>query len=301
MRQHLRRTEAQGRERAGRRGRHHYYTVRAGVGVAQRNGQIGPRESFIWISDPDDPRKESWKYPINLKSSLSYVCATGTLPKSGPVYTALAPITRETNLSLPEFDDGLYVGLARTCKPLRPDVAMGKVTTSSATSKTGQSVGTYDRGQQAGSARLPGPGLLAGKTQDEAAALLGLDARVECACPFHQLVSSRSATLRVLQNGTWRLSCHVEDVTYEPEVHRRPIVEEIDATEDELLPLTVGIVAARLLRDGTYEAAQELIGEEAFVSDELYATFTQASDGIAGENAEEARQAELEAAYEAKP
>ena len=227
-------TDESGREGGGR---HHYYRVRGGISVAQRNGQIGPRDSFVWISDPDDPRKGRWKSPIDVKSSRSYVCVPGTLHKSGLIYTASAPITRETILALPEFDDALYVELARTCKPPRPDLASGKAPTYSPTCSSGKaSLSTYDREQRAGSARIPGPGLLAGKTLDEAAALLGPDGRVECGCPFHPSVSGRSATLRVLQNGTWRLSCHVEGVTYEPEVVAPPTVEEMDAAEDELLP-----------------------------------------------------------------
>jgi len=196
-------------------GRHHYYQVRPGVSVPQRAGQIGAPEHFQWAIGKDG--RGRWKSPIDVKSSRSYVCVPGTRHKSGLIYTASAPITRETILALPVFDDVLYERLARTCKPGRVAQNTGASTAKpSGTSPVKGKTSTYFRESKPGSSIIPGPGLLAGKTLSEAARQLGPGAKVECGCPFHPSVSGRSATLRVLASGEWRLSCHVDTTTYTP-------------------------------------------------------------------------------------
>ena len=280
-------------------GRHHYYQVRPGVSVPQRAGQIGAPEHFQWAIGKDG--RGRWKSPIDVKSSRSYVCVPGTLHKSGLVYTASAPLTRETILSLPVFDDALYERLARTCKPGRVAQNTGASTAKpSGTSPVKGKTSTYFRESKPGSSIIPGPGLLAGKTLSEAARQLGPGAKVECGCPFHPSVSGRSATLRVLRSGQWRLSCHVETTTFEPEAVKRPTIEEADDAEDALEPPSVEQTAARLLRDGRFGEVISIAVRADSDSPELLGTLREAMLGEQGEQAEADREADLTAAYEAK-
>lgn len=85
-------------------GRHHYYRVRHGVAVPQRNGQIGPRDSFVWISDPDDHRRrDDSARLVRLRfrriSSKKYIFDRNTSnspPEPTPYQTAPAKFSRIT-------------------------------------------------------------------------------------------------------------------------------------------------------------------------------------------------------------
>lgn len=279
-------------------GRHHYYQARPGVRVPQRNGCIGPTQAFVWVADPEEPRKGRWKAPIDVKSSRSYVCVEGTIHKTGLTYLSSQPPTREAILALPVFDDALYEHLARTCKPQgRPGGEEARGTPVGASRGTrGTSTSTYTRIQASGDAIIPGPGLMAGRSVSEAAALLGVGARLEVGCPWHHSVSGRSATLRVLDNGSWRISCHVEGTTYEPARVRPQTVEERDHAEDLVVPPTVELQMQRLIRDRRYSEALEIADQQSVLSEDVYAQVLSALEGEEGLSLEARREADVQAA-----
>ena len=99
-------------------GVHLYYRLRPGASAPSRNGQLGPPEAWEVRGKASHPRTK-----IDFKAGRSYVVAPGSRHKSGMIYRASAPITRELILSLPEIDLELVAAELGKNRPLPSPLA----------------------------------------------------------------------------------------------------------------------------------------------------------------------------------
>lgn len=134
-----------------------------------------------------------WKSKVDVKGHRSYVVAPGSRHKTGRLYTASGPISRDVIASLPEFPLGKYEALLddwrRMPKPGQPPVVVA-ISKQPNTSPRVTSPRSSRYEQKAGDPTQPIPSptpSYTGRLPLDVAAELGTGSQVEIGCPFRRL------------------------------------------------------------------------------------------------------------------